>query len=83
MIVLERVVQPQPTKPKTCGCGVFVAEVLVPDGDSCREMCWICAHGFVDHGREPGMLTSAECSCTAEQIYPEDVCERRRRIVTS
>lgn len=80
---LERVTQPpaQPSELVVCECGGFLAEVCVPDlrnPDGNRDLCWVCAHAYVEHNVSPGC--SIACGCAHDQIYPADVIQRRREL---
>lgn len=46
-------------------------------------MCWLCAHGVIEHGGtlEDAYERVAACKCSGHDIYPADVISRRAATV--
>jgi hypothetical protein len=61
-----------------CGCKVYRPDCQVPHDDGVLLMCWICAHQFLDHGKQLGQLMHSVCDCKPEAVYPESVILKRR-----
>lgn len=61
-----------PPKPVCAACKAWSPEVTMPVGDGAVDLCWLCAHHHVDHGATLREAPTAQCECTAAEIYPAD-----------
>lgn len=59
-----------PPKPVCAACKAWSPEVTMPVGDGAVDLCWLCAHHHVDHGATLDQTPTAQCECTAAEIYP-------------
>ena len=76
---LRRYCPPEPPTPPACAaCRAFRPEALVPDGDGCVELCWLCAHHVTEHEVALEHAGDARCKCRSGDIYPADVLARRQ-----